>query len=153
MEFKSKSSEVKLEETKLIAENSNLVFKFIDTKYSTIDYDKIKGFRIVSWKPIMYIFYLIGLTIALCFFKKTSEVVINGYYVQQENPLFGRIILVLLGISIMIFGYFFNKKFGHLYTLNVKYFEGKNKTVQILTAENEPEVINLKKELERRITK
>lgn len=151
MEFKSENSNLKLEEIKLIAEKTNPVLKFVDKKFLSVNYDQIKGFKIVSWRPITYIIYLIGLMIGLCYFIKTSEVLENGYYVLIENSIEGRIILAIMGVLIIGYGYYFNSKFGNLNTLNIKYFEGKIRTSQIFTSTSKEELNIIQNEIQTRI--
>lgn len=151
MEFKSINSKLKLEENKLITEIENLVFKFVDKKYLTINYETIKSFKIVSWKPVSYILYLCGIMIGFCFFVKNQEVLQNGYYYTIPIPMFSRVLCIFFGILVLYLGYRFDKKFGKYFTINVKYFEGKVKTSQIFTSEDKEELNVIQKEIQLRI--
>ena len=153
MEFKSINSKINLEENRLITEMENLVFKFVDKKFLTINYENIKSFKIVSWKPISYIIYLCGLMIGFCFFVRTQEVLEGGYYYVKPIPFYSRVICILLGIVVLYLGYKYDKKYSKYFTLNVKYFEGKVKTSQIFTSEDKDELYVIQKEIQSRIKK
>ncbi len=151
MEFKSINSKLKLEETKLLTEMENLVFPFIDKKYLTIKYETIKSFKIVSWKPISYMIYVFGIMWMLSFFITTQEVIEGGYSYEVAKPFISRVLCVVFGIIIILIGYFYDKKFGDYFTLNVKYFEGKIKSSQIFTSLNKEELNVIQKEIQSRI--
>lgn len=153
MEFKSINSKINLEENKLITEMENLVFKFVDKKYLTINYDTIKSFKILSWKSMSYVIYLFGFLMGSGFFIKNKEVLEGGYYYVVPMPFYIRVFFILLSIVIFYLGYSYDKKYGKYFTLNVKYFEGKVKTSQIFTSENKDELYMIQKEIESRIKK
>jgi hypothetical protein len=152
MEFKSVNSKLILEDTKLITEIDNLVFKFVDKKYLTIKYDTIKSFKIVSWKPVSYIIYFVGVFIGLCFFVQHQEVVQNGYYITIPIPMVSRVLCIFLGLIVLYLGYRYDKSFSKYFTINVKYFEGKVKTSQIFTSLSKDELTTIQNEIQSRMT-
>jgi len=153
MEAKNEYSRIILEEDKLISELNNIFSKNRDKKFNTLKYSDIKELIVTSWKPAAYVIYVFGLGfIGYGFSEKEKEVLGTIYKVPATTE--EMVVYSIFGTLIIALGYYyFHLKYGKFKTLTVKHFEGKNKKTPIFTADNEKEIIDLKRELENRIYK
>lgn len=159
MEFKSETSKIKFEETKLLTENNNLIFNTNDTKYLTIDYDRIKGYSVFSYNRIPYFIYIFAFLFAIQIGKDVevwegangSSTDYRGYTHYEERTPIQKIMMGLVTVGIVGYGVYFSKKYGQYYTLKLKHFEGKNTVSKIFTSNSMDEINEIQNEIQSRL--
>jgi len=153
MEISNNDSKVTLEKEQLVSENINYKSKTKEKKYQTILYSDIKELKIVSFNVVQYILYVLGLIFISYGFAKKEHTELGVIYLDVPPTLQEKVIYSIIGLCIISFGIYFQKKYGKLKGLTVKHFEGKIKNTQIFTSPDLDEVNQLKNEIEKRITK
>ena len=150
MEAKNEYSRIILEDEKLISELNNIFSKNREKKYSTIKFSDIKELIVTSWKPLAYVIYVVGLCIVGYGFSEKEDIVFGVIY-RLPATTEEMVVFSILGTLVIALGYYFQIKYGKFKTLTVTHFEGKKKKTPVFTANNEKEIIDLKRELENRI--
>jgi hypothetical protein len=159
MEFKNETSKIKFEENKLLTENNNLIFNTKDTKYLTINYDKIKGYSVFSYNRIPYLIYLFAFLFAIQIGQKVeiwegangSPTDYKGYTHYVERTPIQKIGMGVVTLGIIGFGIYFSKRYGGYYNLKLKHFEGKNKVSKIYTSNSMDEINEIQNEIQLRL--
>lgn len=153
MEFKSEFSRIELLEDKLKSETSNFFKSNREKTFNTIKYDNIKGFKIGNWGFIKYIFFVAGL-ISVGMGFKSDKYEINGIVLYTHNPTTEQIITgIFFGVILVILGILFDKKYAKYKSLSLEVFEGKDKLIHVFTSQEEKEIVEIRREIEKKIYK